>query len=238
MQASVNNLPALEIAGLRAGYGGNTVLHDVGLSLDRGQVVALIGRNGAGKTTTLKAIMGLIPRSGSIRCGDTETVRMAGHKIAHLGLGYCPEDRGIFASLTVEENILLPPAVAPGGLSLDEIYALFPNLGARRNGPGSKLSGGEQQMLAIGRLLRTGASVLLLDEPTEGLAPIIVEQIGKIVHELKSRGMTILLVEQNFGFTRALADVYYVIESGRIVDSCTAAEMASAEGRLRNYLGL
>ena len=229
----------LEVAGLHAWYGESHVLHGVDLQVRAGEVVTLLGRNGAGKTTTLKSVMGVIPqRKGSLRFKGRETVSWRSNKIARLGVAWCPEERGIFASLSVEENLLVPPAVAPGGMTVEELYALFPNLKERRGSQGTRLSGGEQQMLAIARILRTGARLLLLDEVTEGLAPVIVEQIGRTVGRLKERGYTILLVEQNFRFAIGLADRHYVMEHGHIVDEMTAAEVSRGEERLARYLGV
>jgi branched-chain amino acid transport system ATP-binding protein len=231
--------PLLSARGVNAWYGESHVLHGVDFDISAGEVVTLLGRNGAGKTTTLKSIMGIVPRrEGSIVYEGQETIRLSSNRIARLGVAYCPEERGIFSSLNVEENLLLPPAVKPGGLSIDEIYKLFPNLLERRRSQGTKLSGGEQQMLAIGRILRTGASLLLLDEPTEGLAPVIVQRIGEIIRELKTRGFTILLVEQNFRFAAAVADRHYIVEDGRVVDMMTAAEVSTNVGKLQAYLGV
>ena len=229
----------LKIEKLEAWYGESHALHGVGLEIREGEVVTLLGRNGAGKTSTLRAVMGLVGRrSGSIRFEGREMVGMRSDLIARTGIAYCPEERGIFASLDVTENLLLPPAVRPGGLSVDEIYALFPNLKERARSPGTKLSGGEQQMLAIGRILRTGAKLLLLDEPSEGLAPVIVQQIGKTIRELKARGFTVLLVEQNFRFAQTVADRHYVMEHGRVVDMVPNAELTSSLDRLHEYLGV
>jgi branched-chain amino acid transport system ATP-binding protein len=229
----------LKIENLEAWYGESHALHGVGLEIAEGEVVTLLGRNGAGKTSTLRAVMGLVGRrSGSIRFEGREMVGMRSDLIARSGIAYCPEERGIFASLDVTENLLLPPAVRPGGLSVDEIYALFPNLKERARSPGTKLSGGEQQMLAIGRILRTGAKLLLLDEPSEGLAPVIVQQIGKTIRELKTRGFTVLLVEQNFRFAQTVADRHYVMEHGRVVDMVPNAELTSSLDRLHEYLGV
>src|SRR5580692_12096262 len=210
----------LELKGLNAWYGESHILHGVDLEVREGEVVTLLGRNGAGKTTTMKSIMGLVPRrEGSVKFRGGETIRMMSNQIAHAGIAICPEERGIFGTLSVTENLRLPPVVAPGGLSVDEIYTLFPNLKERaRTAHGTKLSGGEQQMLAIGRILRTGARMLLLDEPTEGLAPVIVEQIGRIIGHLKDAGFTILLVEQNFRFASTVADRHHVVENGRVID--------------------
>jgi branched-chain amino acid transport system ATP-binding protein len=199
----------------------------------------LLGRNGAGKTTTLRSIMGIVgKRRGSVKFDGSETVGRPSNQIARLGIAYCPEERGIFSSLNVEENLLLPPVVRPGGLGLPEIYALFPNLAERKRSQGTKLSGGEQQMLAIGRILRTGASLLLLDEPTEGLAPVIVQRIGEIIRQLKERGFTILLVEQNFHFAAMVADRHYVVEDGRVIDTVDRASVQQSLGKLQAYLGV
>jgi branched-chain amino acid transport system ATP-binding protein len=231
--------PLLSVRGLQAWYGESHVLHGVDLEVREGETVTLLGRNGAGKTTTLKSIMGVIRRrKGEIRLRGQDIGSLALHQVAYRGLGYVPEERGIFASLTVSENLTLPPTVAPGGFSIDEIYALFPNLQERHNSQGTKLSGGEQQMLAIARILRTGASVLLLDEPTEGLAPVIVQRIGEVIRTLKQRGMTVLLVEQNFRFARRVADRYYVMEDGRMVDAFTADELPSRLDSLHETLGV
>jgi branched-chain amino acid transport system ATP-binding protein len=211
----------------------------VGFEIGRGELVTLLGRNGAGKTTTLKSVMGIVEkRSGSVTFEGRQTVGHPSDEIARLGLAYCPEERGIFSSLNVEENLLLPPAVKPGGMSLGEIYRLFPNLQERRRSQGTKLSGGEQQMLAIGRILRTGATLLLLDEPTEGLAPVIVQRIGEIIRQLKGRGFTILLVEQNFHFAATVADRHYVMEDGRVVDMIASADVEQNIGKLQAYLGV
>jgi branched-chain amino acid transport system ATP-binding protein len=231
--------PLLKVEGLQAWYGESHILHGVDFQVGRGELVTLLGRNGVGKTTTLKSVMGIVgKRTGSVRFEGEELVGAASNAIARRGIAYCPEERGIFSSLNVEENLVLPPAVKPGGLSLDEIYRLFPNLLERRRSQGTKLSGGEQQMLAIGRILRTGANLLLLDEPTEGLAPVIVQRIGEIIRELKGRGFTILLVEQNFRFAAAVADRHYVVEDGRVVDMMTAADVATNLGKLQAYLGV
>jgi branched-chain amino acid transport system ATP-binding protein len=231
--------PLLSVRGLQAWYGESHVLHGVDLEVRQGETVTLLGRNGAGKTTTLKSIMGVIRRrKGEIRLKGQDIGGLALHQVAYRGLGYVPEERGIFASLTVDENLLLPPTVAPGGFTMDEIYTLFPNLKERRASQGTKLSGGEQQMLAIARILRTGASFLLLDEPTEGLAPVIVQRIGEVIRTLKQRGMTVLLVEQNFRFARRVADRYYVMEDGRMIDAFTAAELPSRIDSLHETLGV
>ncbi|MBI2959258.1 MAG: ABC transporter ATP-binding protein [Betaproteobacteria bacterium] len=230
----------LRVAELRAWYGESHILHGVDFVVHRGEVVTLLGRNGAGRTTTLKAILGLTGRrSGSIVVAGRETVGLPTHRIAHLGIGYCPEERGIFSSLSVEENLLLPPRVGNGGMSVDEIYAMFPNLSERRaTSQGTRLSGGEQQMLAMARILRTGAHLLLLDEITEGLAPVIVQALGRVIRQLKERGYTIVLVEQNFRFAAPLADRHYVMEHGRIAQSFTAAELGSKMDMLHEYLGV
>ena len=229
----------LEVSGLEAWYGESHILHGVGLEVAPGEVVTLLGRNGAGKTTTLRAVMGLVGRrSGSIRYEGRETINDRSDLIARAGIGFCPEERGIFASLDVTENLMLPPVVQAGGLDLDTIYALFPNLKERARSPGTKLSGGEQQMLAIARILRTGAKLLLLDEPTEGLAPVIVQQIGRTIREIKARGFTVLLVEQNFRFAQTVADRHYVMEHGRVVDMVPNSELGASMGRLHEYLGV
>ena len=229
----------LKVEGLQAWYGESHVLHGVGFEIGRGELVTLLGRNGAGKTTTLKSVMGIVEkRTGSVRFEGKETVGQPSDAIARLGLAYCPEERGIFSSLNVEENLLLPPMVRPGGMSLGEIYQLFPNLEERRRSQGTKLSGGEQQMLAIGRILRTGANLLLLDEPTEGLAPVIVQRIGEIIRQLKGRGFTILLVEQNFHFAATVADRHYIMEDGHVVDIMTAGDVKQNIGKLQAYLGV
>jgi branched-chain amino acid transport system ATP-binding protein len=229
----------LEVADLHAWYGESHVLHGMEFAVRQGELVTLLGRNGAGKTTTLRAIMGIIGRrGGSVRFAGTELIALPSNRIARLGVGYCPEERGIFASLDVEENLLLPPVVRPGGLGLDEIYAIFPNLLERRRSQGTKLSGGEQQMLAIARILRTGATLLLLDEPTEGLAPVIVQHIGGVLRTLKEKGFTILLVEQNFRFASTVADRHYVVEHGRVIDAIANADLAANVDKLHEYLGV
>ena len=229
----------LEVRGLNAWYGESHILHGMDFDVGEGEVVTLLGRNGAGKTTTLKSIMGMVGRrEGSIRFNGTETIRLASNRIARLGIAFCPEERGIFASLDVEENLLLPPQVAAGGLTLEQIFELFPNLRERLRSQGTKLSGGEQQMLAIGRILRTGARLLLLDEPTEGLAPVIVQQIGRTLARLKQQGFTILLVEQNFRFAQTVADRHYIVEHGRVVDMVPGAELEANMGRVHEYLGV
>jgi len=229
----------LKVDGLQAWYGESHILHGVGFEIGRGELVTLLGRNGAGKTTTLKSVMGIVEkRSGSVTFEGRQTIGQASDEIARLGLAYCPEERGIFSSLNVEENLMLPPAVKAGGMSLADIYRLFPNLEERKRSQGTKLSGGEQQMLAIGRILRTGANLLLLDEPTEGLAPVIVQRIGEIIRQLKERGFTILLVEQNFRFAATVADRHYVMEDGRVVDMIAAADVAQSIGKVQAYLGV
>jgi len=229
----------LDVAGLNAWYGESHVLHGMEFAVAKGELVTLLGRNGAGKTTTLRAIMGIIARrSGSVRLAGTELIALPSNKIARHGVGYCPEERGIFASLSVEENLLLPPVVQSGGLGLDEIYGLFPNLLERRRSQGTKLSGGEQQMLAIARILRTGANLLLLDEPTEGLAPVIVQQIGGVLRALKTKGFTILLVEQNFHFASTIADRHYIVDNGRVIDTIANAALAANVDKLHEYLGV
>ncbi|MBY0269972.1 MAG: ABC transporter ATP-binding protein [Burkholderiales bacterium] len=229
----------LRVTNLHAYYGESHVLHGIDFNVNRGEVVTLLGRNGAGRTSTLRAVLGLTgQRSGSITVNGRETITLPTHQIAHLGIGYCPEERGIFASLSTEENLLLPPAVASGGMSVEEIYGMFPNLHERRRSPGSRLSGGEQQMLAIARILRTGARLLLLDEISEGLAPVIVRTLGGTIRDLKARGYTIVMVEQNFRFAAPLADRHYVIEHGRIVESVSRDELSARMGRLHELLGV
>jgi len=231
--------PLLDVRALHAWYGESHVLHGVDFEIRTGETVTLLGRNGAGKTTTLKSIMGIVGRRrGSVRLDGRELVGLPSNQIARLGLAFCPEERGIFASLTVEENLLLPPTVRSGGLSVDAIYELFPNLKERLRAGGTTLSGGEQQMLAIGRILRTGARLLLLDEPTEGLAPVIVQQIGATLRRLKREGFTILLVEQNFRFAATVADRHYVMEHGRVVDMIANAELDANMDKLHDYLGV
>ncbi|MBI5163736.1 MAG: ABC transporter ATP-binding protein [Magnetospirillum sp.] len=229
----------LAVADLNAWYGESHVLHGMNFSVAQGEVVTLLGRNGVGKTSTMRALMGLIAkRRGSVRFAGTDTIALPANRIARLGLAYCPEERGIFASLTVAENMVLPPVVKPGGLSLAEVYDLFPRLSERASSQGTKLSGGEQQMLAIARILRTGATMLLLDEPTEGLAPVIVQHIGAIIRQLKARGFTILLVEQNFHFAATVADRHYVVEHGRVVDMIPNTELSANMEKLKGYLGV
>ena len=230
----------LRIENLQAWYGESHVLHGVNLTVHKGEVVTLLGRNGAGRTSTLKSVLGLVgKRSGSIKVGGTETIGWPTYKIAHLGIAYVPEERGIFSSLSVEENLMLPPEIAKGGMSVDEIYEMFPNLRERRKtAQGTKLSGGEQQMLAMARILRTGANLLLLDEITEGLAPVIVQALGRVIVKLKERGFTIVLVEQNFRFAAPLADRHYVMEHGKIAETFSAAELESKTQMLHEYLGV
>jgi branched-chain amino acid transport system ATP-binding protein len=231
--------PLLSVQGLEAWYGESHVLHGVTFDVRPGEVVTLLGRNGAGKTTTLKSIIGIIgKRRGSIVFDGVETIRLPSRQIARLGIGYVPEERGIFSTLDVEENLNLPPRVKPGGLSVEQVFELFPNLKERLRSQGTKLSGGEQQMLAIGRILRTGANFLLLDEPTEGLAPVIIEQIGRTIARLKQEGFTIILVEQNFRFASTVADRHYVVEQGRVVDMIPNAELDRNVDKLHAYLGV
>jgi branched-chain amino acid transport system ATP-binding protein len=231
--------PLLIVSGLQAWYGESHILHGVDFEVRRGEVVTLLGRNGVGKTTTLKSIMGIVgKRQGSVRFDNVETTGLTSNKIARLGVAFCPEERGIFASLTVLENLLLPPKVKEGGFSVERIYELFPNLKERQASQGTKLSGGEQQMLAIGRILRTGATLLLLDEPTEGLAPVIVQQIGATIRKLKAEGLTILLVEQNFRFAQTVADRHYVMENGRVIDMIPNADLEANMQRIHEYLGV
>jgi branched-chain amino acid transport system ATP-binding protein len=229
----------LEVYGLNAWYAESHVLHGMDFTVREGELVTLLGRNGAGKSTTLKAIMGLVPkRTGSIKFDGQEMIGARPDIVGRAGIGFCPEDRGIFADLSVQENLLLPPVVAPGGMSIADIHALFPNLKERAKSPGTKLSGGEQQMLAIARILRTGAKLLLLDEPTEGLAPVIVQQIGRMIAEIKRRGYTVLLVEQNFRFAARLADRHYVVEHGQIVDMIQADQLKDRMEALQQRLGI
>ena len=229
----------LEMKDVHAWYGESHILHGVDLSVKKGEVVTLLGRNGAGRTTTLKAILGLVGRrNGSIRIEGVETAALPPHRIAHMGLGYCPEERGIFTSLSCEENLLLPPPVAEGGMGLDEIYAMFPNLRERRASPGGRLSGGEQQMLAVARILRTGARLLLLDEISEGLAPVIVQTLARMIQQLRERGFTILMVEQNFRFAAPLADRFYIMERGLVHRELSAAELQDQMPLLHQLLGV
>jgi branched-chain amino acid transport system ATP-binding protein len=231
--------PVLAVQDLQAWYGESHILHGINFNVNAGEVVTLLGRNGAGKTTTLKSIMGIIgKRTGSIRFDDKEIIRISSDKIARMGVAFCPEERGIFASLDVRENLMLPPIVRSGGLTLDQIFDLFPNLKERLNSQGTKLSGGEQQMLAIARILRTGARFLMLDEPTEGLAPVIIQQIGHTISRLKSEGFTILLVEQNFRFASTVADRFYIVEHGKVIDGFATAELPANMDKLHTYLGV
>src|SRR3954462_10543987 len=231
--------PMLAVNGLETWYGESHVLHGISFAVAPGGVVTLLGRNGAGKTTTLKSIIGILAkRKGSIVFDGVETIRIPSRAIARLGIGYVPEERGIFASLSVDENLDLPPQVKPGGLTRDQLFELFPTLRERLTSPGTKLSGGEQQMLAIGRILRTGARFLLLDEPTEGLAPVIIEQIGRTIARLKSEGFTILLVEQNFRFASTVADRYYIVEHGKVIDGFANSELSANMDKLHTYLGV
>jgi branched-chain amino acid transport system ATP-binding protein len=231
--------PVLSVQNLEAWYGESHILHGIDFKVNPGEVVTLLGRNGAGKTTTLKSVMGIIgKRSGAIRFNDQEISRASSDRIARMGVAFCPEERGIFASLDVRENLLLPPVVRSGGLSLDQIFELFPNLKERLNSQGTKLSGGEQQMLAIARILRTGARFLMLDEPTEGLAPVIIQQIGHTIARLKNEGFTILLVEQNFRFAATVADRYYIVEHGKIIDGFANSELQANMNKLHTYLGV
>jgi branched-chain amino acid transport system ATP-binding protein len=230
---------ALEINNLEAWYGESHILHGINLQVHQGEVVTLLGRNGAGRTTTLRAILGLTDkRTGSIKINGIETNHLLTHQIAPMGIGYCPEERGIFSTLTAEENLFLPPIVGEGGFSVDEIYAMFPNLYERRSSPGTRLSGGEQQMLAMARILRTGANILLLDEITEGLAPVIVQKLGQVVKDLREKGYTIILVEQNFRFAAPLADRHYVVEHGKVVETVLSSELIQKTDVLNSYLGV
>ncbi|SDO20409.1 branched-chain amino acid transport system ATP-binding protein [Lutimaribacter pacificus] len=238
-KGSRTGTPLLAVEGLEGWYGESHVLHGVTFDVREGEVVTLLGRNGAGKTTTLKAIMGVLgQRSGSVKFDGQEMIGLPSRAIARAGIAICPEERGIFSSLSVEENLLLPPQVKPGGMTVEQIYELFPNLKERLSSPGTKLSGGEQQMLAIGRILRTGSKMLLLDEPTEGLAPVIVKQIGRTIAKLKKEGFTIVLVEQNFHFASTVADRHYVVEQGEVIDTFTSEELEQNLDKLRAYLGV
>ena len=229
----------LAVDRLQAWYGESHILHGMTFEVATGEVVTLLGRNGAGRTTTLRALLGLVDRrEGSVRLSNREVSKLPPHRIARLGIGYCPEERGIFASLSAEENLLLPPRVGPQGMSVEEIYDMFPNLRERRKSQGSRLSGGEQQMLALARILRTGAQLLLLDEITEGLAPVIVKALGRAIHRLRERGYTIVMVEQNFRFAAPLADRHYVVERGRVVETVSRDELAARTDMLHEYLGV
>ncbi|PJI38006.1 MAG: ABC transporter ATP-binding protein [Ferrovibrio sp.] len=235
----MHNGTELAVSDLNAWYGESHILHGMQFDVKKGEVVTLLGRNGAGKTTTMKAVMGMIPnRKGSVKFGSDELIQLPSNKIAKMGLAFCPEERGIFSSLNVYENLTLPPVVKGGGMSLEEIYQIFPNLKERLKSQGTKLSGGEQQMLAIGRILRTGATLLLLDEPTEGLAPVIVQQIGAMIRLLKEKGYTILLVEQNFRFASTVADRHYIVEHGKVVDMIANDQIATSTKKLETYLGV
>ena len=230
---------AIEINDLHAWYGESHILHGINFSVKAGEVVTLLGRNGAGRTSTLRAMLGLTgKRTGSIRIHGNEVIHLPTHQIAHLGIGYCPEERGIFSTLTAQENLLLPPVIADTGMSIQEIYEMFPNLYERRNSPGTRLSGGEQQMLALARILRTGASILLLDEITEGLAPVIVQKLAQVVKTLRSKAYTIILVEQNFRFAESLADRHFVVEHGQIVETVLGSELSEKTALLNSYLGV
>ena len=230
---------ALDIQNLESWYGESHILHGVNLSIKEGELVTLLGRNGAGRSTILKTILGLTSRRvGVVKVFGKDTTQLPSYQIARLGVGYCPEERGIFASLSTEENLLLLPEIAPGGMSLDDIYAMFPNLYERRHSPGTRLSGGEQQMLAMARILRTGAKLLLLDEITEGLAPVIVQKLGEVVASLRDKGFTIVLVEQNFRFAAPLADRHYVVEHGKVVEVVNRSELVDKAGLLNAYLGV
>jgi branched-chain amino acid transport system ATP-binding protein len=229
----------LQVQNLQAWYGESHILHGVDFNVNAGEVVTLLGRNGAGKTTTLKSVMGIIgKRTGSVRFNNQDIIRASSDRIARMGVAFCPEERGIFASLDVRENLMLPPVVRPGGLPLEQIFDLFPNLKERLNSQGTKLSGGEQQMLAIARILRTGARFLMLDEPTEGLAPVIIQQIGQTIARLKTEGFTILLVEQNFRFASTVADRFYIVEHGKIIDGFANSELQANMDKLHTYLGV
>jgi branched-chain amino acid transport system ATP-binding protein len=237
--SSATGKTVLEVRDLQAWYGESHILHGVNFDVKQGEVVTLLGRNGAGKTTTLKSIMGIIgKRTGSVKFEGNEIIKAASDKIAKQGIAFCPEERGIFASLDVRENLMLPPTIRPGGLSVEQIFELFPNLKERLSSQGTKLSGGEQQMLAIGRILRTGARFLMLDEPTEGLAPVIIQQIGHTIARLKSEGFTILLVEQNFRFASTVADRFYIVDHGQVVDGFASSELSANMDKLHTYLGV
>ena len=236
---SASTAPVLSVQNLEAWYGESHILHGINFQVNPGEVVTLLGRNGAGKTSTLKSVMGIIgKRTGSVFFAGKDIIRSPSDRIARMGIAFCPEERGIFASLDVRENLLLPPAVRSGGLTMDQIFELFPNLKERLSSQGTKLSGGEQQMLAIARILRTGARFLMLDEPTEGLAPVIIQQIGETIKRLKSEGFTILLVEQNFRFAATVADRYYIVEHGKIIDGFANAELQANMDKLHTYLGV
>jgi branched-chain amino acid transport system ATP-binding protein len=239
MLDALKNSEVLTVKNLNAFYGESHILHDVNFKVIRGEVVTLLGRNGAGKSTTLKSIMGIVGnRKGSLMFGDKELIALRPDQVGRLGIAFCPEERAIFSTLSVEENLMLPPIVKAGGMSVDAIYKLFPNLWERRHSQGTKMSGGEQQMLAIARILRTGSDFLLLDEPTEGLAPVIVQQIGAMIRDLRSKGFTILLVEQNFHFAATVADRHYIMESGRVVDLILKDQVEASMDKLNEYLGV
>ncbi|MDF1749697.1 MAG: ABC transporter ATP-binding protein [Alphaproteobacteria bacterium] len=236
---SPTKTPVLKVENLEAWYGESHILHGMSFDVREGEVVTLLGRNGAGKTTTLRSIMGIVEtRTGTIEINGKSALSVPAHKISPLGIAYCPEERGIYKSLTVRENLMLPPVIAPGGMSVDEIFDLFPNIAERLNSGGGNLSGGEQQMLAIARILRTGCRLLLLDEPTEGLAPVIVQAIGRVLKMLKARGYTILLVEQNFRFASTVADRHYVVEHGQVIDEIANSDIGRESARLHEYLGI
>jgi branched-chain amino acid transport system ATP-binding protein len=233
------SVPVLQVSGLHAWYGESHILHGIDLEVRAGELVTLLGRNGSGRTTTLKAILGMTGRrEGSVRVNGVETLALPDHKLARLGIGYCPEERGIFSTLTTQENLTLLPVVAEGGMSVGEIYEMFPNLKERATSPGTRLSGGEQQMLALARILRTGARLLLLDEITEGLAPVIVQKLGQVINDLRKRGYTIVMAEQNFRFAAPLADRHYVIEHGRVVETISSSELSSKEDMLAELLAV
>lgn len=237
--AGTQPVPVLQVQGLHAWYGESHILHGIDLEVGAGELVTLLGRNGSGRTTTLKAILGMTGRrQGSVKVHGVETLGLPDHRLARLGIGYCPEERGIFSSLTAEENLTLLPVVAEGGMSLAEIYAMFPNLQERAKSPGTRLSGGEQQMLALARILRTGARLLLLDEITEGLAPVIVQKLGQVIGDLRRRGYTIVMAEQNFRFAAPLADRHYVIERGRVVETISSSELSAKEDMLATLLAV
>ena len=237
--SSAASAPLLDVKDLHAWYGESHVLHGISFDVKPGEVVTLLGRNGAGKTTTLKSVMGILPkRKGSVTFSGKELMHLPARHVAKAGIAYCPEERGIFSSLNVEENLMLPPQVKPGGMSVEQIFELFPNLKERLSSQGTKLSGGEQQMLAIGRILRTGAKMLLLDEPTEGLAPVIIQQIGQTIARLKSQGFTIVLVEQNFRFASTVADRHFVVEQGKVIDMIPNKDMEANIGKIEAYLGV
>jgi branched-chain amino acid transport system ATP-binding protein len=239
MESTSNNTPVLKLEGLHAWYGESHILHGIDLEVRAGELVTLLGRNGSGRTTTLKAILGMTGRrEGSVRVNGVETLHIPDHRLAQLGIGYCPEERGIFSTLTTQENLTLLPIVAEDGMSIAEIYDMFPNLKERASSPGTRLSGGEQQMLALARILRTGARLLLLDEITEGLAPVIVQKLGQVINDLRKRGYTIVMAEQNFRFAAPLADRHYVIEHGRVVETISSSELSSKGDVLAELLAV